>query len=51
MLTSGVYLDIDDVTLGPVCTAFIRKGDQGLDKDGILGPGLETTHQPPGVVL
>lgn len=51
MLTSGVCLDIDDVTLGPVCTAFIRKGDQGLDKDGILGPGLETTHQPPRVVL
>lgn len=50
-LTSGVCLDIDDVTLGPVCTAFIRKGDQGLDKDGILGPGLETTHQPPRVVL
>lgn len=51
MLTSGVCLDIDDVTLGSVCTAFIRKGDQGLDKDGILGPGLETTHQPPRMVL
>ena len=44
MLTSGICLDIDDVALGPVCAAFIRKGDQGLDKDGVLGPGLETTH-------
>lgn len=50
-LTSGICLHIDDVTLGSIRAAFIRKGDQGLDKDGILGPGLETPHQPPRVVL
>lgn len=51
MLTCCVCLDVDDVTLGSIGASFIRKGDQSLDKDGILGPGLETTHQPPRMVL
>lgn len=51
ILTGGICLDIDDVALGPVCTTLIRKGDQGLHEDGILGPGLETPHEPPGVAL
>lgn len=50
-LTGGICLDIDDIALGPVCAAFIRKGDQGLHKDGILSPGLEAPHQPPRMVL
>lgn len=51
ILTGSICLDIDDVALGPVGTAFVGEGDQGLHKDGVLRPRLETPHQPPRVVL
>lgn len=51
ILTGGICLDVDDVALGPVGTAFIGEGDQGLHKDGVLCPRLETPHQPSRVVL
>lgn len=48
-LTSGICLHIDDITFGSIGPPFIREGNQGLHKDGVLGPGFEAPHQPPRV--
>lgn len=51
LLTIGIGLNIDDLTLCPICFALIRISDKSLYKDCILCPRFQISHQPPRMIL
>lgn len=51
LLTIGIGLNIDYITLCPIGFALIRIGDKSLHKDGILCPGFQISQQPSRVGL